>query len=267
MAGLASPRLAPSRPRAAWPAVVGAGALLLGAGTIAGCDSTQEKNERAKLTATRELASRKPLRLGRVNPDVRVTKVSVVRGKRAASYVVDLRSTASETQTDVPILVGVRTRDGRVERLNSKGYLGWFQTHAPAIPAGGRVTWVFRSSHVPAPGDRPFAKVGLPAQPLISSADSLPPIKAVLLEGGGNERKAGKKPRNTTPVSVENVSDVPQYGLQVYALARVGGRYVAAGKVAIEHLGTGQRVDTEIPLAGSAQKHRVRVHTIPTIFE
>jgi hypothetical protein len=68
-------------------------------------------------------------------------------------------------------------------------------------------------------------------------------------------------------VSVENHSDVPQYGLQVYAFAQRGGRYVAAGKTEIEHLGTGKQVTVAVPLTGSARKLPLRAEAIPTMFE
>lgn len=228
---------------------------LLALGGFAGCDSTQSKNERAKLRATRELASRELQRVGRANPDVRVTRVSRVRGKRSTAIVVDLRSRADEPLTDVPITVGVRVPGGRRVAINARKNLAWFQTHVPAIAAGASTTWVFERTRA-VPAGRPFARVGVPASPAISHASSLPRIEAA----------AAASPGRAARVLVSNGSDVPQYGLQVYALVSRGGRYVAAGKTEIEHLGTGQRTTASVPLIGSARTRRARVHVIPTMF-
>jgi hypothetical protein len=231
---------------------------LLAAGGLSGCVSTQDRNERAKLRATRLLASRELPHVTARNPDVEVVKVSLVRGRaHATAIVVDLRSSASKPLTDVPIVVGVRSPGGRRVAFNLRRRLEWFQTHVPAIPAGEQVTWVFEGRRRVEPGDRPFARVGIPAAPAISSASSLPKIAA--LPAAANDRRAVR-------VVVENTSDVPQFGLQVYALVRTGGRYVAAGTASIEHLGTGQRKAARVPLTGSARERQPAVHASPTIF-
>jgi hypothetical protein len=219
---------------------------LLALSAVAGCDSTQNKNERAKLGATRELASRKPQRVTNPNPDVRVTGVSLVRGRSSTAIVVDLRSSATTPLTDVPISVGVGRR-----YLNTRRGLAWFQTHVPAIAARGRATWVFASARRLKQADRPFARVGRPTS--ISRATSLPSISA----------EAGPRGR----VVVRNTSSVPQYGLQVYALARAGGRYVAAGKAALDHLGTGTHKTVRLSMTGRARDVPLRVYAIPTIFQ
>jgi hypothetical protein len=225
---------------------------------LAGCDSTQQKNARAELKAKRELGSRELPATARRNPHVRVERVALVRGKAGSgAIVVKLRGTGPKPLTDVPIAVGIRGSDGQSRLVNAKRHLNWFQTHVPAIPAGGTVTWVYKGARGVKGGDRAFAKVGVPAKPVLSSASSLPQIDAAPTSGGGAKRR----------VSVENVSDVPQYGLQVYAFARRGGRYLAAGKTEIEHLGTGQRVTVAVPLTGSARKQPLRVEAIPTMFD
>jgi hypothetical protein len=221
---------------------------VLALGGVTACDSTQNKNERAKLGATRILESRKPQRVTQANPNVAVTDVALVRGRRSAAIVVELRSRAAEPLTDVPIAVGV----GKVT-LNERRRLDWFQTHVPAIPAGGSVTWVFETRRPLKRPGRPFARVGVPQTPPISHAQSLPTINASSEPGGR--------------VVVENDSDVPQYGLQVYALARDGGRYVAAGKASLEHLGTGGSKTVRVPLTGRPEECRLTVHAIPTIFQ
>ena len=252
---------------------------LLALGGFAGCDSTQDKNERAKLRATRVLEGRKAQVLGGANPDVRVERVSLVRGKRTSAIVVDLRSSARTPLTDLPVRVGVRTRGGRREALNAGKNQGWFQTHVPAIEAGGTTTWVFTHRTHGLPAGRPFARVGTARAPAISSADSLPRIEAVPIaaerrraavetkRGRGAKRRAKGGGVRAVRVDVENASGVPQYGLQVYALVTRRGRYVAAGKAEIEHLGTRKQTTARIPLVGSTSRGIARAHALPVMFQ
>ncbi len=237
-----------------------AGAIAFGGVGLAGCDSTQSKNARAKLGATRLLASREPQRVTRHSREVRVVHVTLVRGRHSSAIVVELRSRAAHPLTDVPIAVGIRRPGGRREPINAARRLDWFQTHVPAIPARGTATWVFTAQHVKVPAGRPFATVGASLSPAISRAGSLP---RVLTTASPDTRPH----RTAIRVTVDNVSDIPQYRLQVYAVVRVHGRCIAAGKVAIEHLGTGQTATADVPLTGPVRGRAVRVHAIPTIFE
>ena len=256
---------------------------------LAGCDSTQEKNERAKLTAERELDSRKPTKVGKPNPDVRVVAVDAVRGKRSGAIVVKLRSRAAKPLTDLAINVGVVSAGGRRTPLNVRRNLAWFQTHVPAIAARGTATWVYAVRGA-VPAGRPYAAIGAPAKPVPDAPEvaALPSIGAVVArapaerepregergaakgEGRSVGRAKGARGRSGAParlrVEVQNGSAVPQYGLQVYALARDGRGYTGAGKATVEHLGTGQRTTADVALAGTA-RGRTTVFAVPTIFE
>ncbi len=275
MAGSDDPRgLAPPRPRGTWPV---AGIALLALALFSGCDSTQSKNARAELQAKRELAARELPSVRRADPRVRVERVALVRGKGGTgAIVVDLRSRAVKPLTDVPIAVGLRGRDGRARVLNAKRNLDWFQTHVPAIPPHGAVTWVFKGARGIEPGERPFAKVGVARRPALSTASSLPEIAATaeLAAASSRPAKGGKRAKRpaapqaaTATVVVENGSDVPQYDLQVYAVAERGGDYVAAGKARVEHLGTGKSKTVAIQLAGAPRGRGLRAVAIPTTFD
>lgn len=229
--------------------------------TLAGCDTTQRQNVRAELVAKREIASRAPQRAGRPHPQVRVVSVTLLRRGGLPTVVVDLRSSAPRPLTDLPITVGVRSPRGGAVALNGRAGLGWFQTHVPAIPAHGAVTWVFSGRERVRISGRPFATVSAPqAGAPHSEARSLPALAASAPRVSGG-RVGGVR------VRVENTSRVPQYGVQVYALARFGGRYVSAGKASIAHLGTGASRTVGVPLSTRVQERLLRVHAVPTIFE
>jgi hypothetical protein len=258
---------------------VGVGLVIaLASGSLAGCVSTQQKNERAKIRATRELESRKPQRVTRSNPQVRVEGISLVRGRDAGAIVVDLRSSADAPLTDVPISVGLRTHGGR-ELLNGRKNLGWFQTHVPSIAAGGRATWVFTTRRA-VPAGRPYARVGVPASPPITEATSLPEItaeRAPALAAAtvtaprarrGERARARARPRlPLVRVEVDNRCSIPQTDLQVYAIVRARGRAIAAGKTTLKLLDGGKQTVARLGLVGAAGSHTIRVEAIPTIFE
>ncbi|MDW5598644.1 hypothetical protein VSS74_30060 [Conexibacter stalactiti] len=245
------------------------GVVLLAAGAAvaaSGCVSTQQKNARAQLSATRELSSREPQRVRGAQPGVRVARVAVVRGRRFDALVVELRSRARTPLTDVPIAVGVRTRDGRRVLLNGRRH-AWFQTHVPALPAGGNTTWVFTAGRRGVPAGRPFAVVGATPRTPISKASSLPRIVVAPARDGGDGGGARGARSSVARVVVANASDVPQRDVQVYALVRDRHRYVAAGKAAVAELGAGDETAVRIPLSGPAPRRTATVHALPTIFE
>jgi hypothetical protein len=223
--------------RSASPLILAAGALVL-----AGCVTTQQRNERYKLRADRTLESRKPLLVRRPGPDVRVGAVTVLRGARGGAVVVELRNRAARALSDVPISVGV----GRT-RLNARGGLDFFQTHVAAIGAGARLTWVFTTPRR-IPRGRPFAVAGDAAR----SPAQLPRIDISPARGGA---------------VVRNRTKLPQYGLPVYALARRDGRYVGAGRATLAALGTGSTATVRVRMVGARHGAHIQLEALPTIFE
>jgi hypothetical protein len=233
--------------------VGGAGLALL---ALAGCDSTQRQSARAKLSATRLLTARRPLRVTRADSAVRVGRVELVHRQGGAAIVVELRNRTTAPLTDLPISVGLESRHGRVY-LNGRGGMSYFESHVAAVAAGAATTWVFTAPHLAHPAGRPFAVVGAPVHPPISSSGGLPRISATSVS------KLGP----TVRVAVHNDAGFPQYGLQVYAFARRGARYVAAGRRTVEHLGSNGSATVSLRLIGSTHGAALSVEAEPTIFE
>jgi hypothetical protein len=74
-------------------------------------------------------------------------------------------------------------------------------------------------------------------------------------------------PTTAVRVALASESDVPQFGLQVYAVVRAHGRVVAAGTATVRHLGSRGRASARVALFGAPGRHTVRVYALPTIFE
>ena len=223
--------------RSASPIVIALAALVL-----AGCATTQQTNARYKLRADRTLAGRKALRVRAPGTDASVGRVTVLRAARGGALVVELRNRTDRALSDLPITVGI----GR-KPLNARGGLGFFATHVASIAPSSTVAWVFTTRRR-IPSGRPFAIVGNATR----SPSTLPAITA---------RPAARG------ALVSNRTDVPQYGLPVYALAHRGGRLVAAGSTTLQELGTGSSVTVPLRLIGARHGAPLELEALPTIFK
>lgn len=225
---------------------------------VAGCATTQQAALRVQLNAARIRVSERPTEVRAPGRTLSVRHVTLVSGHGGSAIVVALHNPGARTVSDLPISVGFRKGGGRGRPINrrSSGEFTYFLAHVPAIGAGKTVTWVYTTSrHAPA-GARPYAIVG-GAPSVRPPRLAPPPLIGASLAGGAAGAHAA--------VVLENRSSVPQYQLQVYALARRGHRYVAAGALTVAHLGTGGHRTVEVPLVGDPGRTRPKLEAIPTI--
>jgi hypothetical protein len=228
-----------------------AASLVLLAAAVSGCATTQDANKRIDVRFNRTLASRKPLELRGTDRDVRVVRTSVVNGKDGSAIVVVLRNRGNSPVNDLPIEVG--PRGGRA--INAGANVPYFQSHAPAIAPGDEVTWVYASKDPFGSGEA-FARVGAPASPAMTTAGHVSELKA-----------SGKGGATSVQAVVTNDTGIPQYDLDVYAVARKGGRYVAAGRASLVHLGVDQSAHLTLPLIGDAKGTQIQVFAPQTLFQ
>jgi hypothetical protein len=243
-----------SRARAVLPAALAV--MLAAAG--AGCDSTEQKAARAHVQAARIIASEHPLLVTHADPRLRILGVTLVRRGTRLAVAVRLRNQISHPLSDVPISVGLRGH-GRTIYLNRAGGLDYFQTHVAEIPARSAVTWVLSTRARRGVAGSPFAIAGRESSPPITTALSIPRIRAVLA-GSRLGHGAG-----TIQVTVTNLSAVPQYQLQVYALGQGRAAYSALGSASVPHLGTGSSTTMSIDLIGRSRA-RIELEALPTLF-
>jgi hypothetical protein len=218
---------------------------------VSGCATTQDSNKRISVRFDRTLASRKPLDLRGTAPDVKVIRTGVVDGKNGSAIVVVLRNTGENPVNDLPIEVG--PEGGKA--LNTAANVPYFQSHAPAIAPGDEVTWVYASKD-PIGSSQAFARVGAPSSPPLTTAGHVSELAASGKSGGASVK-----------AEVTNDTGVPQYDLDVYAVARKGGRYVAAGRASLEHLGVSKTVRLTLPVTGDAKGTQIQVFAPQTLFQ
>jgi hypothetical protein len=216
---------------------------------LTGCVSTQRIAARARLVSARTLASQNATEVTRANPDVTVGRPALIHAQSGTAIVVPLRNNTSSTLTDLPISVGVRTPH-RELNLNRSANLDYFETHVAVVAPHGETEWVFTTRRRVTRG-RAVAIVGSP---------QLHPTVA------GDLPRIDVSSRGSAHLTVSNRSAVPQYDLQVYAVAVRAGRYVGAGRAEVSHLGTGASTTLSISLVGESQRATLRLIALPTIF-
>lgn len=232
---------------------LGAASLMAMAVALSGCATTQDANKRASIQADRTLASRKPLELRAADPDVQVVRTSVISGNHGSAIVVVLRNRGDTPVNDLPIEVGPQGG----APVNTRPNVPYFQSHAPAIAPGAEVTWVYLSKD-PIGSSRAFARVGAPVAHPVTTAGHVSE-----LEVEGSPAKGG----SAVAAEVTNDTGVPQYDLDVYAVARKGDRYVAAGRANLEHLGVSKSAHLSLPVIGDAKGTQIQVFAPQTLFE
>jgi hypothetical protein len=226
-------------------------AVVFLAAAVSGCATTQDANKRIDVRFDRTLTSRKPLELRGTDHEVQVVRTAVVNGKDGSAIVVVLRNRGDAPVNDLPIEVG--PRGGRA--INTAANVPYFQSHAPAIAPGDEVTWVYESKG-PLGSGTAFARVGAPPSPPLTTAGHVSELEA-----------SGKSGGSSVDAEVANDTGIPQYDMDVYAVARKGDRYVAAGRASIEHLGVSKSLHLTLPLVGDAKGAHVQVFAPQTLFQ
>ncbi len=260
-----SAALRPRRPRAriALTAVAALGA----AGALTGCATTMQEASRLQLNSARIRASEVSTRVTVPGHTVDVTRVALVRGAGLTAFVVDVHNLGDRAVSDLPITVGVRVGARRTIELNTApgtSEYSYFSAHLPVVAAGGTLAWVYSTDRRLTAAARPFALVGATPSVPVGRVGALPAIRATLVTAAPAAR--GDR-LGTLSIVLRNLSGVPQYQLQIYATAEVGGRYVAAGDDTVVHLGTGSSKTLHLGLLGPTTHARIAIEALPTIFQ
>jgi hypothetical protein len=229
--------------------LVGATGVLV-ASALAGCETTQKAAARVQLRNERSLAARKPVKVEHESTDVRVDDATIVRGDGDAAIAVTLENTSSHPVNDLPIEVEA---DGEV--VNDGKEKPYFQSHAPALAAGAKTTWVYVSKDDLGGAKSASAKVG---DSELAQASSLPSVTATAPSQPTGDR---------AQVHVTNSSGFTQFDVAVYAWAVKGNALVAAGQADAGDLESGDSKTVEVKLIGSPKGAQLEVAAPPTIFK
>lgn len=231
---------------------------LIAASALAGCATTMQEAARLQLNAARIRTSEVATHVRSAGGAVRVLHVARVSSGGRTAFIVEVRNPGRRAVADLPISVGVRAAHDRridVNGLSTAEY-SYFDAHLPGIAAGGTLTWVYTTARRLPAHARPFALVAALPDPPVSASTQVPVIDARAQAGSGSQLS----------VALRNLSSVPQYQLQVYAVARSGSRYLAAGNLTVAHLGSQSARTVRLPVIGNPGGVALAVHALPTIL-
>ena len=153
-----------------------------------------------------------------------------------SAVVVDLHNDSDQNLVEVPILIDVLDAKGKSVYSNDIPGIEPALAAVPYIPAGGDAEWV--NDQVLASGKPKSVKVKVGAERRLLLRRACPRSRSPRPRS-----KATRSPGIEATGTVVNKTGEDQERLLLYAVARKGGKVVAAGRGAIEHL----KPDDETP--------------------
>jgi hypothetical protein len=208
--------------------MLAAGVALVVATSLTACQSTQGRSAELEAQGATKLLSESGVEIGRESTEVKVTSTTLLTDVNGSAVVVGLHNGSSENLVDVPILIEVLDAKGKSVYANDTPGIEPALASVPYIPGKGDAEWV--NDQVLASGQPKSVKVKVGT----SHASHSGPLPEVVvfkptIEG---DPASGLEATGT----VVNRTGEEQGRLLLYAIGRRGGKVVAAGRGAIEHL-------------------------------
>jgi hypothetical protein len=235
-----------------------AGLVMLAAASLVACQSTQSRSADLEKEGAKTLLADSGVKIEKESTDVKVTSATVLSDSNGSAVVVGLHNSSSENLVDVPILIDVVDAKGKSVYTNAIPGVEPALAAVPYIAAGGDVDWV--NDQVLATGKPKSVKVKVGAS-TESYAGPLPEIEvsAPKIEG---DPVSGIEATGT----VVNQTGKDQERLLLYAVGRSGGKVVAAGRGAVEHLKPGTKpLHYDIFFIGDPTGTDLEVTQFPTL--
>jgi len=243
----------PLRP---FPALVAIAAIAL-VTTGTGCETTAQKSARIA-EELGPVKQERGLKITAANKDVKVISATVLSDAEGAAVVVEVRNSSGEALADVPIAIDVLGANGKSVYRNDLPGLETALTAIPYVPANGSAVWV--NDQVLATGKPKDVKVTV---------------------GAGGTPFSGQVPKFTAPPpklegdpysgivaggNVENESGEKNDRVLVYAVARKGGKVVAAGRGALEKVKAEPKpLPYNVYFIGDPSGAEVEIELFPTL--
>jgi hypothetical protein len=221
-----------------------------------GCQSTAQKSAELEKRAKHEKLALRGISVTRESPSVKVLRSTLVHSSEGTAVVVALRNISSHVLENAPIEITVRDGHGGVLFQNDQPGADPTLTRVSLLEPGGPTVWVddqVQVSGVPASAS---ALVGEGAR-----ASGGPPrmsVSGAHLSGAGAE--AGESG------TVVNHSKVAQEHVAVYAVARKGGRIVAAGRALLPEAPPGASVPFQVYFVGDPSGAQITTSAPPSTF-
>jgi hypothetical protein len=228
---------------------------------LCGCQTTAERSAELEKSAKHVRLALQGVSVTRENPDVRVVGSTVVHSNAGTAVVVELRNASKRTLVDAPIEITVRDAKGGVLFQNNQPGADPALTRVSLLEAGRKTLWVDDQVQIPGPP----APVPASASALVGQA-AQPPGGVPRMSVSGT-RVSGEGKEAGATGTVANRSNVDQQHLVVYAVARKGGRIVAAGRAVLPEVAPGASVPFQAYfVGGDPSGARIEATAPPTTF-
>lgn len=230
-------------------------ALALLALALSGCESSQEKSAQlereAQKNGSAHGSTQQGLKITHPSTKVKVLATGVVRGSETDAVVVVLHNTSASTLRDVPVAITVRDSRGATVYSNDVPGLASTLVEVQLLAPHATLSWI--DDQVQASGGVP-SSVAARIGEAPTGTGTPPPVSVsgthVVEEAGSAAALEG---------NVVNSSQVPQQELVVYAVARQGGRVVAAGRAVLPQLPAARPTHFQLFFVGSPKGAKLEV--------
>jgi hypothetical protein len=238
-----------------WRLTVLASTAALGL-SLSACQSTQDKAKEIQERAV--AAAPKPLVIPKPNRDVSITSTALLHDPRYGdAIVVGLRNNSNQTLVNLPILVTITDQKGRTAYKNDTAGLEPSLNHLALLKPHESFYWVNDQVEQ---GTKAKVEVGEPE----GKAPNAPAPELQISDPRLGSDFSGPRVTGT----VTNRSKIDQQKLILYAVARQGGKIVAAGKGQIKALKTSAKPGPyKIYFIGDPSGADVTVEAPPTTLQ
>jgi hypothetical protein len=233
--------------------------VLAASSLLTACESTQDKAKKIQAEGAAQLAAAaQPLTIPKPSKDVKVVSSTLLHDQYGDAVVVELRNTSKQAQVNFPILVDVRGANGKTVYENNLAGLEPNLNHVPLIEPGQTFTWV---------NDQLNADT-LPKSVKVTVGGSTGQAPAKLPQIDLGAAKVEDDPSGIVAKgTVTNKSQIEQVGLVVFAVARSGGKVVAAGRAVVKKLKAGKPFRYQLFFIGDPKGAQLDVTAPPTTLQ
>jgi Fe-S cluster assembly scaffold protein SufB len=217
---------------------------------LTGCETTAEKSAKLERAAKRLTHSiQAGLKITHPSTVVNVLDSEVVHGSEGAAVVLTLHNSSSQALADVPIAVTVKDAKGASVYSNATPGLAKTLTSIALLAPRATATWI--DDQIPtAAAASVSAEVGEG-----TAARGVLPKLAV---------HGVQLAEETAEGTLANGSSTAQSELVVYAVARRGGRVVAAGRAVLASVPAGASTPFQVFFVGDPKGARLQLTAPPT---
>jgi len=238
--------------------LVATGFAVLLAGSFTACQSTQDRSAQLEKEGGADLHSATGVTIDKESTDVKVTSTTLLTDRYGSAVVVELHNSSAKSLVNVPILIDVLDAKGKSLYKNDIPGIEPALAAIPYIPAGGDAEWVNDQVLASVKPKSVKVKVGASTD---SYSGEIPEIEVSepTIEG---DPVSGLEATGT----VVNRTGSEQERLLLYAIGRKGGKVVAAGRGAIEHMkATTKELHYDIFFIGNPTGTDLEVTQFPTL--